>query len=268
MKKRRIRTFLRDVRSSFNPHHYDAFSLRDSMKKTGAYFFGVLILSFIIMGVLTIPFLVTLPQYLESQFEKFEMLQLTANVSMNEPVLIAKQGPSFILDTTGSTTGLTADEKVVVTKDTIYYKPFFTTYQLDTKEFGNLSGDRTLAIKILTAFSLLILPGIVLLMFFFFTLKYLIMIVIAGLTAFFIIDLTRTKILWDRLLIMAAHAATPMMLIEVAITPFTLRQLLLPVWSLFGVYMYVITTLLFVVLFVVSIYYAKKRRGYYHGIRL
>jgi hypothetical protein len=264
MKKRHIRTFFKDVRNSLHPKNYDMFSLRDTIKKTIKYFFGVIIFAFLLMGVAVLPQLGNLPNYIEHQFQTFDTLILSGNVSMNTPLHIPSHDPVFIIDTTGQTTSLT-NEKVVITNNTIFYQPFLTTHSLDMKEFVQLSKDRKLAIKILTALTLLLLPSIITLMIIFFTLKYLIITLFVGAAGFFILDFTKTKIEPDRLWIMAVHAATPMILIEIITTPFSIQQHLYPLHTLLGMNIYALPTGLFLTLFILGIYYGKKRRGYYHG---
>lgn len=254
-----MRNFFKEVWESFTPSHWAEISNRTA--GNGISFFSkVLLLAFVIMVLLAIPALVKMPKAISEQLGKFETLTLSGNFTMSSPIKLPNSEPLFVFDTSGAFTDLTS-ERVLVTQDKIFYRPFFGTHYVNTEQLKDLKNNSDNVKKFLAALVFLILPSIMFYAFVFVWLKYFLIIVTLSIILFVVLDLTHWRRTWKELFVVTCYASTLPVLAEVvvgAINP----KLLIPVLSIAGlVQIYLIPAVVLALLSIgaaMCVYYNKE----------
>ncbi len=254
-----MKQFFKEVWQTFLPSTWPELSKRPLGKSIG-YFSKVLVLAFVIMFLLAIPSLIKLPGVISEQLGKFEALQLDGNFTMTSPIKMPKSESIIIFDTSGAYTELTT-QRVLITEKTIFYRPFFKTYELDTSELKDLKQNRNQVKNFLSVLVFFLLPSIVFYTYLAIWLKYFLIITLLSLVLFLLLDLTHWRRRWKELFVIACYVSLIPVIAEVVVSSIN-ANLLIPVFNLFGlITLYLVPIVILAILAIgaaVSIYYEKK----------
>jgi hypothetical protein len=249
--------FWKEVILTLNTKSYTELSSR-SIRKGFMYILALLFASFIIMCIISIPNIIHLPGYIESELSRFDKLNITIDSEMNSPVKLMRDDPQIVIDTTGKTTEL-GDEKILITEDNIFYRPYGLAKTYNLSEFKDLTTKREEVSRLLTFGAILLMPTILITSYVMFFIKYAITIFIASLLLFLIARIAKKDIGIKRSINTALYAATPMVLIEVVFIPFNSKYLV-PLFQVMGMNVYLITLIIYILLVAFSSYFAAKHK--------
>jgi hypothetical protein len=223
--------FFAELGQSFTPSHWVEISERPAGKGV-SFFTKVLLLAFLLMILIAIPKLIKLPGEISSQLNKFDALQLSGNFTMSSPIKLPELDPLFVFDTSGAFTEL-SEERVLITSEKIFYRPFFGTHYVNTEQLKDLKRNRENVKRFLAALVFFVLPSIVFYAFVTVWLKYFLMILTLSIVLFVLLDLTHWRRTWKELFVVTCYASTLPVLAEVivgAVNP----KLLIPIVSIAG----------------------------------
>ncbi len=249
--------FWKEVILTLHPQSYTELSSR-SIRKGFMYILELLFASFIIMCIISLPNIINLPGYIEMELSRFDKLNITIDAEMNSPVKLTQEDPQIIIDTTGKTTEL-GDEKLLITEDYVYYRPYAMTRTYNLSEFKEITTKKEEISKALTFLAILLIPTILITSYIMFLIKYIITIVAAALLLFIIARIVKKDIGLKRSVNTAIYAATPIVLIEVIFIPFNSRYLI-PVFQIMGMNFYLITLIIYISLVAFGSYFAAKHK--------
>jgi hypothetical protein len=253
--------FFREVWQSFMPSHWAEIS-EMSAGRGIVFFTKVLVLAFVILILLAIPKLIKMPGEISGQLGKFDSLQLSGNFTMSSPIKLPKSEPVIIFDTSGAYTELTT-ERVLITKEKIFYRPFFKTYSQYTEQLKDLKRNREQVKKFLAVLAFFLLPSIVFYAFIAVWLKYFLMIFTLSIVLFVLLDLTHWRRTWKELFVVSCHASTVPVLAEVIVGAIN-AKLLIPVLSIAGlVQLYLIPAVVLALLAIgaaVCVHYNRQEK--------
>jgi len=251
--------FFRELGRSFLPSHWAEISKR-TVGNGIVFFTKVLLLAFMLMMLLAVPLLVKMPGEISNQLAKFDVLQLSGNFTMSSPVKMPKSEPLIIFDTSGAYTELTT-ERVLITKDKIFYRPFIRTQYVNTEQLKDLKKNRENVKRFLAVLVFFVLPSVLFYAFITVWLKYFLMIFTLSIILFVLLDLTHWRRTWKELFVVSCYASTLPVLAEVvlgAVKP----VLLVPVLSIAGlVKLYLVPAVVLAVLSIgasLCVYYNTK----------
>ena len=244
----RVPDFIKEVIWSFYPPRYRQIADKSFLKSL-SYMSKVLIIAFLIAGILFVPKLFLLKDSIESELSKFEGFSLSGNVSQLSPIAVPHHNPWVVVDL-NSNLNLTK-EIFVIDKDSVKYR-FINTRSIPRDQLKNLSSNRLAVSGFLTAFLVMLLPGIALLLYIRMWIKYFMFILVFGTLLFIIMELSRYRLRWKQMLNIAAHSLTAVIFIEVVSSAVT-TVYLLPVMRFLGLNIYAVTTVLMAALMVIGI---------------
>jgi hypothetical protein len=227
-----MRQFLKEVWQTFSYASWKEISGRPAGKGLG-FFSKVLLFAFIVLILVNIPALIRLPTEISQQLAKFEALRLSGNVTMTSPIKLPSSEPVVILDTSGAYTELTT-ERVLITRDRIFYRPLFKTHTLATEELKDLKQNRDQVKASLAMLVFFLLPSIVFYAYIAIWLKYFLMILALSIVLFILLDLTHWRRTWKELFVIACYVSTLPVLAEVIVGAIDANWLI-PVLNIFGV---------------------------------
>lgn len=250
-----ISKFIKAIINSFNPLHYTQIE-NNHFRQSVKHLLFILFIAFIIASLAFLPRLIDLKDNVEYSLSKFETLQLSGNVSMYAPLRISEKNPQITIDTTGQIEELKSS-KLLITKEAVYIRPFFKTIKIDTALFTDISANSEDSATIFTLLIIMILPSILLTLYLLALVKYMIIILIAGLVGFVILDLTVYRRKMTKMFNLATYAISPIALVEIALMPFN-SNFLVPMFQFFWLNYYLISLLVFVVLYVIGIMFSHK----------
>lgn len=223
--------FFKDMWESLTPSHWAEISERP-VGSGIAFFSKVLLLAFVVMILLAIPSMVKMPKAISEQLGKFDTLTLSGNFTMSSPIKLPKSEPFFVFDTSGAFTELTT-ERVLVTEDKVFYRPLFSTYNINTEQLKDLKKNRDNLKLFLSVLVFFILPSILFYAFVIVWLKYFLILLTLSVILFVVLDLTHWRRTWKELFLVGCYASTLPLLAEVivgAVNP----HWLIPVLSISG----------------------------------
>jgi len=249
--------FWKSVILTLHPKSYSELSSR-SVRKGFTYLLALLFASFIIMSVISLPNIINLPGYIDNELSKFSKLNISIDAEMDSPVKLTKDDPQIIIDTTGTNTEL-GEEKLLITEDNIYYRPYAFAKTYNLSEFKDLTQKKDEISNLLTVAALLLIPTILLTSYVMFFIKYAITILVASLLIFLTARIIKKDISIKRSLNTALYAATPIILIEVIFIPFNSKYLI-PLFQMLGMNFYLITLLIYLSLIISGSYFAAKHK--------
>ncbi|MEM4247262.1 MAG: DUF1189 family protein [Candidatus Woesearchaeota archaeon] len=254
-----MKVFLKEVWETFLPSKWDEICGRSSGKGVG-FLTKVLVFAFVVMILLAVPNMIKLPGEISNNLAKFDVLQLNGNFTMSSPIKIPKSDPFFVFDTSGAYTELTK-ERVLITKDKIFYRPFIKAHYVNTEQLKDLKKNRENVKRFLAALVFFILPSLLFYAFIAVWLKYFLMILMLSIILFVLLDLTHWRRTWKELFVISCYVSLIPVLAEVvvgAIAP----KMLVPVLSIAGiVQLYLVPVVILCVLAIgasLCVYYNKQ----------
>lgn len=249
--------FFWDLLNSINPFYYH--NVADRKLWLGfKHVFLVLLLCFGIMLVILIPFFASLPNTVYNELKKFDTLAVNGTASMSEPIEIPKRNTVLAIDTTGKLT-LLEKEKVLVTKEYIYFKFFTKTKRISIDKLMNIGGYKKEFVWMLISFLALIIPSLLFYTYLIFLIKYLLVILVLALIVFVTERLLLLyKVSFKRVFNVLMFAIAPMALIEICFIPIN-TDYLIPLFTVYYVNFYLVSTLVYLVLSVFSIVIVERK---------
>jgi hypothetical protein len=193
----------------------------------------VLVLAFVLILLLAIPKFARMPGEISGQLAKFDTLQFSANLTMSSPIKFPGSDPVAILDTSGAYTEIT-NERLLINRDKIQYKPFFKVREVKTEELKDLKNNREKVRMFLATLVFFILPAVLFWAFIAVWLKYVVMILLLSVILFVLLDLTHWRRTWKELFVICCYVSTLPVLAEVIIGAFSAHWLI-PVLSVFDI---------------------------------
>ena len=256
-KKSLLVLILRRVYMSVNPADFEKLIHRP-LSKAFKHFFLALFLIFIVMSLFALPKIITLSSYLEEQFSSFDTLNIDIDIEMNSPLIISERDPQIIIDTTNQSNLTT--EKLMITKDFLYYKPYNKIKEINYSGFKNVLENKEKISNILSFFIILALPSILITIYIMLVIKYLFIAFLTTIIAFIIARIKINPIKFKKILKASIYSLTSMIIIEVISAPFSTRYLLpIPFIHLAGMNFYLSTTLLYVITFISATWFEGKK---------
>ncbi len=247
--------FWKKVLLTLHPKKYSELSTR-TIRSGLKYLLSLLLASFIIMCILALPSVVSMPQYIESELSKFSKLNISIDTEMDSPVMIPEKDPQIVVDTTNTAKEM-GNEKILITEDYAYYRPYGRTMRYNLSEFKDITAHKKETSKFLTFLAILLIPTVLITSYVIFLVKYILMIIVVALILFLAAKIARKNLSIFRSLNTALYASTPMILIEVIFIPFNSKYLI-PVSQFMGTNIYLVTLLVYFSLAVFGPYFAMK----------
>lgn len=253
-----MKRFFKEVTHTFLPGEWDELS-RKPVKQGLLFFSKILLAVFALLLVLHVPKLVQMPVVIGDQLGRFEELKCEkAVVEMSAPIRLPRFDPAIVIDTTGQHEKVTT-ERLLVTKDKVFFRPLFKSYQVDVEELKNIGKNKEQVSVFFAALVFFVIPSIVFYAYVALWLKYLIIMFLLSIIIFILLDLTHWKRKWKHVFVTACHASFIPLLIEVVFSVWN-AELLLPVFSLAGIIkIYAVPVAAFFVLTILALLLA-----YYH----
>lgn len=250
--------FWKEVILTLNPKNYSHLPSR-GVKRAFGHLLAVLLASFVIMSIVALPNIIDLPEDIKGELSKFEKLNITIDVEMSSPVKIKGGDPQIIVDTTGAFTEL-GSEKLLITEDNIFFRPYAMTRTYNLSEFKDLTTKKDELSTVLTLLAIILIPTVLITSFAMLLIKYIITILAASILLFVLARLIKKDIGFGKSVNIALFASTPMILVEVIFIPFNSKYLI-PIFQLMGMNFYLITLFIYLSLMLFGSYFAARQKG-------
>lgn len=250
MKFRRIievlnNEFLKNVLKSINPFYYSDLA-RSSFKRCFKHIALVILWSTIAMCIIAIPKLFMLRGYLDEQFNNFNALSINATFETKQPIVLLKNNPQIIIDGSVSERNMTT-EKILITKDFFYYRPFNYVEKFNMGSYSDLLEHKNGVVNFFTVLLIIITPGILIVNYVSFFIKYLIIMLALSIIALIAVRVFKFEISFKKILKIAFFAATLPLLIEIIAIPYGLGKYLIQFMQLMGAGFYLVTLIIMAV---------------------
>jgi hypothetical protein len=249
--------FWKKVMWTLHPKTYSDLS-EVRVKKSFNYLLALLLASFILMLIVSIPALINMPEYLKEELNKFETFNISIDIEMSEPAMFTEKDPQVIIDTTTDRTEL-GREKVLITDEVISYRPYGKTRTTDISEFEDLTNKKEETAVFLTFLAILLIPSILITAYLMFLIKYLVIILVFTLLLFISVRIAKKDLGFKKAFNTALYAATPMILLEVILIPFNSKYLV-QIFQIMGMNFYLVTLLIYLVLVSSAAYFAAQKK--------
>jgi len=178
---------------------------------------------------------------------------------MTAPIEIPKRNSKVVIDTTGTVTKLDK-EKVLVTKDYIYFKHFTKTKRIEIKKLLDIKSYQREFVWMVIGGLAIIIPSLLFYGLVIYLLKYLIIMFLFGIF-FYMIQrwVLLFKVEFKTIMNILMFTIFPMALIEIGFLAFN-TDYLIPVFSVYGVQFYLVSTLIYGVLGVFGVVLVEKKK--------
>ena len=222
-----IPQFIKEVIWAFYPPRYRQLADKPVYKSVG-FMTKMLVIAFLLAGIVFLPKIFLLKSSVQEQLSVFDELRFTPKVEQRAEFAVPSNRPWVRVDLNGNIT--LKDELFVVDKESIQYR-LLSPKSIPQSQLKEPSAYRQEAGKFFAMIIALLIPGVALLLFVRSWLKYVLLIFVFGTFFFVITDLTRYKMKWRQMVSVAAHAITPVLLLEVIASAIT-AVFLLPIPNL------------------------------------
>jgi hypothetical protein len=254
--------FWRKVMFALHPKSYsDLSSVR--VKRGFGYLLSLLLASFIIMSIISLPRIAVLPEAISSEISRFDSINLSIDIETSAPVRIPEKDPQIVIDTENPGAKM-GNEKILIAGDYIYYRPYASAKGYNLSEFNDLKEKKDDASRFLTFIFIVLIPTILLASYIMFLVKYIVSIAVMAALIFVMIRVAKRDIGIFRAWNTALYASTPMVLLEVVMIPFNSKYLV-PVFQAMGMNFYLIPLLAYIALVGFSLYFVlggkKGKKG-------
>ena len=248
--------FLKTLAMSVSPFAYHNFCAKNS-KEVSAYFVSVVVIGLILTNILLIPFYVGLPDMVHDSLSAFTKFNVTNDVQMSGPLEIPKKEAAFVIDTTGTIKEM-KNERIIVTKDYVYYRMFFSNKRVSLEKLLNITENPSDTTWMIIAFLVFLLPSLLIYALVFIALKHLILILTTSLLLFFAVRvLMLYEISFKNAVSSSFYAGTLLVLIEAILYPIN-PKLLVPLISVAGLQFYLVSYLAFFIFGVLGLVFVEK----------
>jgi len=221
--------FLRAVLKSLNPKYYLDLGEK-KLAQSIRYFLLLLAFTFILVFILLIPKWFIVYSDIQTGLNNLEKFELSADLETMEPIYIPQSNPVLVIDT-GDT-----DEAGILTikKDSLEYN-FGDKQGEFSLDKIDLASDNWRFIKWTIFLILVLLPGIFVIYYIAYLIKYLVLIIPITFIMFLLGKIFHKQVELKRVYVLSLYASTIMILLEVLTLPFFMSKYLLtlsPVFSL------------------------------------
>jgi len=226
-------TFLKSFFKSMNPGAYEEL-VEEPMKKSMKYVPKLIFFGFIIMILLSIPYMMTLPSYINNEFSKFSSFKVTTDINTTSPVILTDKFNFLRVDTTQNAT--IGNSKILLTKNSVQNKPlpclafdalcifYPNTIEIkDTKGYSNILSYKEEYSNLAFFIILAMLPSILLILYLYNLIKFSAIIFIAAGFSFIITRSIRYYTTFSQLLKVSIYAITITVMIDLVTRPFSLN---------------------------------------------
>ena len=253
----RLKQFVQTLIHSLNPMWYTNISNlkpKDTIKHMAL----VVVFSMGVMGILMLPSILNLQNSLQDDLGSFQDFKIRGTVNMTKPIMIPENDPELVIDINGEEK-IIKDEKLLVTKEYVYFKPLGKPLRINVKKLLNPLEYKTEAAAFLKLFFISIIPGLLIFLFLMFAIKYTIIIgAMFGLSYFVLKLLLLYKVSGKRIFNIVAYAATLMIFLEIVFIPLN-GKILVPLFQLLFLDFYLIPLLIFIVYAVLGLFSVEKK---------
>ncbi len=219
--RKNILKFLLTILKSLNPDSYPKL-IKRSTKEAYSYLIMLVLTCLIISSLTLTPKLIGLPKELENSFSKVELLRLNPEIKTRESVNF---GLGIVLNTNAKNI---SEENLLITSNRVFKKPLIcmlsrelcafsknNVKEFSYEEFFNLKERSSELIRVITLLAWLVAPVILILLFIFYTLKYILITAIVALIAYLITKWIKKEYEFKKLLKLSIYSSTIMVLIDV-----------------------------------------------------
>lgn len=244
----RVPEFIKEVVWSCYPPRYRQLADR-KFGQSVKYMSKVLAFALLVAGVLLLPKLALMPETVRGELGNFNVFRVGGNVSQSAPVAVPHRNPWLVVDLNSNVT--LTEEVMVVDGDDVQYR-LFGIKSMPLEQLKNPAGHVPAVSGFVTAMIFLLLPGVVLLLFIRMWLKYFLLLVLAAVVFFVVLELTKFRLRWKQMLSIAAHALTAVIVVEVIVGSVA-AVVLVPLFRFVGVNVYALTLVGFAALMVMGV---------------
>ncbi len=212
--------FIYLIAKTFNPFNYRDLS-KVSFVKVWRYFMLLMLMCFIVMIIISIPAFVLMPGKLNSELVKLSSFTITPDLNVSENIEF------------GSLNLVVANDKeyemenVLITKDTFYLKNvgcLLSTpaclfmrkpIEINAENAPELVNNKRNMSLWMSFLIMLMLPGILIVMFIYYLLRYFILVFLSSIIVYIISQLLKHDLNYKEVYIMGVFAATVMAILEI-----------------------------------------------------
>ena len=245
-----IPQFVKEIVWAFYPPRYKQLSQKPIYRSIG-FMTRMLVIAFLLAGIVFLPKLFTLKSTIESQFKTFDEFTLSSKITQHDQFTVPVNNPWIRVDFNNNLT--LKDELFVIDTSSVQYR-LLNPNRIDQDQLKHPTEHTLAASRFVGTLVLLLIPGVALVLFVRSWLRYVLLVVTFGTLFFVIIDLTRYKMKWRQMMSVAAHAISPIIILEVVASAISTRFLLpVPLVRFLGLKFYAVTLLLFGVMMMLAV---------------
>ena len=248
----RYKEFAKSILYSLIPDRYKGQS-KKSYKDAFQYLLSILLVFFVIASILTMPKLLILPSYLLNQSGKITQFDLNPALLMSGPIIITEKSPLIIIDTTGNFTNLTMGKVLITDKNLFYKDSFRKTRAYGGENFSDITTHKSDLVKLVLWLIILTLPAVLIIVYFLFFVKYLLIIIISSLLAFVLTRLLKFILDFKEIVMIAFYSTTVMAFLEIIAIPLGISGFLFPIPVIYGISLSLVPLTLFLIYFLLGI---------------
>lgn len=208
--------FYRKFFGSFNPLNYSEYA-DYTFKLSFTYFMSLIFNIFIVMMILFLPVILNWPADLHAKFDQFEEFTLEGDVTTIEPIKFTEQNPWLVLNSKSNVSSNAGH--IVIDGGKIYFNIPLRQFLIDLTGYSDVKEHRTALIPLILFGFVLMLPSLLLILYFGFAIKYGLMIIIGALIAFLIARMIKFHIGLGHVMNIAVFASTLTIVISIISFP-------------------------------------------------
>lgn len=247
--------FLKTLLKSFLPKYYKEFSTQ-SYKNAISYLVSLISILCIVMYGFLITNILT-QNYIDKELSKFNKLEINIDAETREPVIIPKNSPQLIIDTSENLSQHKYG-KILITNKELYIK-FWKSNSYELKEFKNLLNKKDSIKNLILWLIVLISPSLLIIAFFLFLIKYTLLLILITIITFIITRLALYDIKFNQIFKIGCYALTTTVLLEILTIPFKIHKYLIII-NIFLFNLAIIPLLISLLLFIIAIILVRKKQ--------
>lgn len=247
--------FLEVIRTlviSFQPPRYKELS-KERSGKVFKHLAILIIAVFLFSTLLTVPKFLLLQSNLESEFGKIEKIEIKGDLKTNGPVFLTGD---IVLDTS-ETRKVITDEKVLITKENLYFN-FWAPMKIKVENILKPMSRKNEFASTIALLVLFLMPSVILFFLGLFFVKYILITLITGLLVFvFLRMLLLMRIRMRNVFNVCFLAAVPPVLLDGVVSSF-FPKLLVPLFGVFTFKLNLIPLLVYIGLVVAGMIFVER----------
>lgn len=241
-----MKKFFDTLFKSLNPDAYSKLSIRE-FSEAFKYFFSVLFLAFVFMIILALPMISKMPQDISNSLNEFYQFEFDFKVDTKTPVAFPENNPKIIIDTTGKYTEVNNTKaKILITQsivskkeglcfwaEPLCFRDSHSDYQIN--DYTDAIQNRDLYGKVFTLVFIAALPVFLIVFYFVFVIKYLLLALAASIIIFSLLLLLKHHTMYPVAFKIALYSTTILAVLEIALAPvFSLGYYSLGIYIVFN----------------------------------